>query len=139
MGPRGGFDEHLYALLAARSEVAAASPVVEVQAKIIGREEPLHLLGLDVFALARVSPALLPRSVEIARSGEQGRAARDRFTTHADDMLFLSAAEQTDLGVNVGESIRLQESAAILDLKIAGDLPGGAQNDRTAMPASHPL
>ena len=72
MGPRGGFDEHLYALLAARPEVAAASPVVEVQAKIIGREEPLHLLGLDVFALARVSPALLPRSVEIARSGEQG-------------------------------------------------------------------
>lgn len=133
MGPRGGFDEHLYALLAARPEVAAASPVVEVQAKIIGREEPLHLLGLDVFALARVSPALLPRSVEIARSGEQGRAARDRFATLADDKLFLSAAAQTDLGVNVGETIRLQAGAHILDFQIAGDLPGVAENDRIAM------
>ena len=43
IGPRGGFDENLYALLAARPEVAFASPVVEVQAKIAGREESLQL------------------------------------------------------------------------------------------------
>ncbi|MBK7326031.1 MAG: ABC transporter permease [Propionivibrio sp.] len=133
MGPRGGFDEHLYALLAARPEVAAASPVVEVQAKIIGREEPLHLLGLDVFALASVTPALLPRSGEIAERAEQGRDTRDRFATLVDDKLFLSSAAQTDLGVNVGETIRLQAGAHILDFQIAGDLPGVAENDRIAM------
>lgn len=133
MGPRGGFDEQLYALLAARPEVVAASPVVEVQAKIIGREEPLHLLGLDVFALASVTPALLPRSGEIAERAEQGRDTRDRFATLADDKLFLSSAAQTDLGVNVGETIRLQAGAHILDFQIAGDLPGVAENDRIAM------
>ena len=38
VGPRGGFDEGLYALLAARPEVAEASPVVEVEAKApVGR------------------------------------------------------------------------------------------------------
>ncbi|MBP9235043.1 MAG: ABC transporter permease, partial [Hyphomonadaceae bacterium] len=39
----------------------------------------------------------------------------------------------TDLGVNVGETIRLQAGAHILDFQIAGDLPGVAENDRIAM------
>ncbi|WP_186411813.1 ABC transporter permease, partial [Candidatus Propionivibrio aalborgensis] len=42
-------------------------------------------------------------------------------------------AAQTDLGVNVGETIRLQAGAHILDFQIAGDLPGVAENDRIAM------
>ncbi|MGB9493706.1 MAG: ABC transporter permease, partial [Azonexus sp.] len=47
MGPRGGFDENLYAVLAARPEVAAASPVIELQARQTGSEETLPLLGID--------------------------------------------------------------------------------------------
>ncbi len=63
-GPRGGFDEGLYAVLAARPEVAEASPLVEVEAKLAGRDDSLKLLGVDVFALGRVSPLLLPRAAE---------------------------------------------------------------------------
>src|SRR5262252_1636664 len=43
-GPRAGFDEALYPRLAARSEVAVASPVLEVDAKIPGRREALQVL-----------------------------------------------------------------------------------------------
>ena len=39
LGPRGGFDENLYAVLAGRPEVAAASPVVELEVRLAGSEE----------------------------------------------------------------------------------------------------
>ena len=52
-GPRSGFDEALYPRLAALAEVAVASPVVEVDARLPGRREPLRVLGLDIFRAAR--------------------------------------------------------------------------------------
>src|SRR5262252_3967257 len=41
-GPRAGFDESLYPRVAAMAEVAVASPVLELDAKIPGRREPLR-------------------------------------------------------------------------------------------------
>ena len=61
VGPRGGFAEKLYATLASRPEIAEASPILEIEAKLVGREQTLQVLGVDVFALARVTPALLPQ------------------------------------------------------------------------------
>ena len=40
-GPRGGFPESIYPAIARMAEVAVASPVVEVDAKIAGSESPL--------------------------------------------------------------------------------------------------
>src|SRR6516225_5022922 len=40
-GPRAGFDEALYPRIARLPEVAAASPVVEVDARVAGRDEAL--------------------------------------------------------------------------------------------------
>ncbi|WP_298310624.1 FtsX-like permease family protein, partial [Propionivibrio sp.] len=125
IGPRGGFDENLYALLAARPEVAFASPVVEVQAKIAGREESLQLLGLDIFSLARVTPALLPQSM--------GSAATERLATLSEDTLFLSTSAQTALGTKADDPLRLQAGTHILNLRVAGDLPGVAENQRIAV------
>jgi putative ABC transport system permease protein len=71
VGPRGGFDEQLYAQLAARPEVAEASPLVEVEARLVGRDESLQVLGVDAFVLARVTPRLLPR----ADSGDRSRSS----------------------------------------------------------------
>src|SRR5438552_9089300 len=48
-GPRAGFDEALYPRLAEMAEVAAASPVVEVDAKLISGDSALRILGIDVF------------------------------------------------------------------------------------------
>ena len=120
-GPRSGFDENLYALLAARPEVMDSSPVVEVEAKLAGRDETLKLLGVDVFALGRVTPALLPAV-----------AATDRLASLSDDALFLSAAAQTALGIKPGGTLDLQAGSSTLNLRIAGGLPG-VEEERLAV------
>ena len=123
VGPQGGFDENLYALLAARPDVLEASPVVEVEVKLAGLEETLHLLGVDVFTLAGVTPTLLPRSSDEA----------NRFASLADDGIFLSAAAQTAYGVKPGDILRLQSGANLPNLRVAGDLPGVGENNRLAV------
>jgi putative ABC transport system permease protein len=58
-GPRGGFDEALFARLARDPEIAVASPVVEVDARIAGRDEALRIYGVDAFRAAAVTPAFV--------------------------------------------------------------------------------
>ncbi len=122
VGPRGGFDENVYALLASRPEVAEASPVLELEIKRAGTEETLQLLGIDIFALARVTPALLPKPTETA----------ERFATLADSV-FLSGSAQAALGLKPGDSIDFQAGTQRITLKIAGDIPGVAENRRLAV------
>src|SRR5216110_3487379 len=57
-GPRAGFDESLYPRLARLPEVAVASPVLEVDAKLVGRREALKTFGLDIFRAARIQSFL---------------------------------------------------------------------------------
>jgi len=123
VGPQGGFDENLYAMLAGRPEVLEASPVVEVDVKRAGREETLHLLGVDVFTLAGVTPTLLPRLSDEA----------NRFTSLADDAIFLSAAAQIAFGLKPGDILWLQSGTNMPNLRIAGDLPGAEENSRLAV------
>jgi putative ABC transport system permease protein len=123
MGPRGGFDENLYAVLAARPEVAAASPVVELQARQPDSEDTLPLLGIDVFALVDVTPQLLPRPA----------AGADRFATLAADSIFLSSAAREALGLKAGDKLTLQSGTATTILQIAGDIPGAGENRRLAL------
>jgi len=123
VGPRGGFDEQLYAVLAARPELAAATPLVEVEVRLAGREESLQLFGIDVFTLAAVSPALLPGVTD----------SSGRFAALAGDGLFLASAAQRALGVRPGERLGLQAGSAVLELPVVGDLPGAADNPRLAV------
>ena len=58
-GPRSGFDEAIYPQLARLPEVAIASPVVEVDARLTDRNEALKILGIDVFRAAGVQPGLI--------------------------------------------------------------------------------
>ena len=122
-GPRGGFDENLYAVLAARPEVAAASPVIELEARQVGREDTLPLLGIDVFALADVTPQLLPRP----------DAGTGRFATLAADSIFLSTATRAALGLKFGDKLSLQSGTATMTLTIAGDIPGAGEDRRLAL------
>src|SRR5215831_6514164 len=48
-GPREGFDESVYPLLARTGGVRVASPVVEVDAQLAGRRDSLRIIGLDAF------------------------------------------------------------------------------------------
>ncbi len=123
VGPRGGFDENLYAMLASRPEVAAASPLLELEVKRTGTEETLQLFGVDVFAVAGVTPVLLPRPA----------AEAGRFATLADDSVFLSAAAQAALGLKPGDSVNFQAGTLNTSFKVAGDIPGATENRRLAL------
>ena len=123
LGPRSGFGEALYATLAAQPEVAAASPIVEVEARLAGHDESLTLTGIDALALAQTTPALMPRAAEPS----------DRFAYLADDRLFLSRAAQTALKRNVGDAVALQAGTHVVELTLAGDLPGADDQRRIAV------
>src|SRR5262245_36298117 len=95
-GQRAGFDEALYPRLATLSEVAVASPVLEVDARLPGRREPLKFLGLDVFRAARVQP--------FVAKAEPG----DRLDFLRPDRVFLSAAAAEWLGLKKDDALSVQ-------------------------------
>jgi len=112
-GSRAGFDESLYPRLARLPEVAVASPVLEVEARLPGRREPLKILGLDVFRAARIQP-FLP-------TGEAG----DRLDFLRPDRVFLSAAASEWLGLGKGDALSVQVGLRVLALQVAGVLGDG--------------
>jgi putative ABC transport system permease protein len=107
-GPRAGFDELLYPRLAALSEVAVASPVLEIEAKLPGRRETLLVLGLDIFRAARVQPFLA--------TGGSG----DRLDFLRPDRIFLSAAAAEWLGASKDDALSLQVGLSVIPLRVAG-------------------
>ncbi len=119
-GPRAGFDESLYPRLAALREVAVASPVLEVDARLPGRREPLQILGLDIFRAARIQPFL-------AAGG-----AEDRLDFLRPDRIFLSAAAAEWLDLKKDDTLSIQVGLRLLSLRIAGVI-GEARRQRFAI------
>ena len=113
-GPRGGFDEALYPELAKLPEVAAASPMVEVDAKLVDRGDVLKVIGLDAFRATAVEPAL------IADTGE-------RLDLLRQDRLFLSPAAGRWLEVAPGAVLKFQVALREVELSVGGLLPAAAQ------------
>ncbi|MHB8667171.1 MAG: FtsX-like permease family protein [Burkholderiales bacterium] len=112
-GPRSGFDEMLYARIAHLAQVAVASPVLEAEAKLPGRSEPLRLLGVDAFRAAQVQPRLI------------ANASAATLDLLRPDALFLSPAAADHLGLKVGDTLALQVGLAQVSLRIAGLLRAG--------------
>jgi len=112
-GSRAGFDESLYPRLAKLPEVAVASPVLEVEARLPGRREPLKILGLDVFRAARIQP--------FQANGEAG----DRLDFLRPDRVFLSAAASEWLGLKKGDALSVQVGLHVIALQVAGVLGDG--------------
>src|SRR5207245_826861 len=119
-GPWAGFDESLYPRLAKLPEVAVASPVLEVEARLPGRREPLKILGLDLFRAARIQPFL--------STGEEG----DRLDFLRPERIFLSAAASESLGLKKGDVLSVQVGLRVLSLQVAGVL-GEARRQRFAV------
>ena len=129
-GPRSGFDDSLLERIAANPAVAVASPMVEVDALVIGettvwgRDHPprnLKVIGIDLFRAGRVTPELLGMPQE-----------DDGLSLLADDALFLSPAAQSWLGVAPGQTLSLQAGLEPRVLRIAGSLPGARPGQRLA-------
>ena len=107
-GPRAGFDEMLYARVARMAQVAVASPVLEAEAKLPGRKEPLHLLGVDAFRAAQVQPALI------------GSAPADLLDLLRPDAIFLSPAAADSLSLKPGDRLAVQVGLTQQSLRVAG-------------------
>ena len=113
-GPRAGFDEALYPRLAQLPEIAVASPILEVDAHIAGRDESLRMLGIDVFRALRIQPALV---------GE----GEDRLDPLQPDTVFLSPQAARWLHLDVDDTLQVQVGLASVPLRVAGVLNAGGQ------------
>jgi len=122
-GSRAGFDEMLYPRLAQLPQVEAASPGVELDAKLVGRDEPLHLVGIDLFRAASLQPAVVPEAAE----------AGERFGLLDPDALYLSPAAARWLGVEVGGEVAFQSGLRELKLRVAGLVPGAGSQRLAVM------
>ena len=87
----GGFDENLYARVAAHPQVAVASPVLEVETYALGNDGKrftLRVLGLDALVAAPMSLKLLP----------QPKPGANRLVVLDPGAIFLNAASMRRLG-----------------------------------------
>lgn len=111
-GARDGFDESVYADLAQHAGVALASPALEVDAKLPGRDEPLRIIGIDVFRAGRLQPALFAEGADLIDSLRA-------------DTVFLSPAAMAWLGAKGGDALTVQSGLAQHTLRVAGTLTAG--------------
>jgi putative ABC transport system permease protein len=125
VGPRAGFDDAVYLGLARRAEVAAASPLLEVEARLPGHAETLRIFGVDLFRVGQVTPSLLP-VVDSADDEAAAPAPRGGGGLGAlqPDALFLSPAAAMRLGLAQGEDLAVQVGLSETRLRIAGSVPG---------------
>ncbi len=121
--PGLGFDEALYPQLAAIPGVAVASPVVEVEARLPGRDRTLKLVGIDPFRVAKLQPAL-------AAAG--ATAAQDNSLL-GDDLVWLSPAAAQMLELAVGDSLDVQVGLDAVPLRVAGLLLAGEYRQPVGM------
>jgi putative ABC transport system permease protein len=119
-GPRNGFDEAIYPLLARVDGVAAASPVVEVSITVAGHDGPLTLLGVDVFRAATISAALVG-------------VGHDRLDTLRPDSVFPSAAAAAWLDVREGDMLSVPVARGSVALRVAGTTATGGSTRYAVM------
>jgi putative ABC transport system permease protein len=120
-GPRGGFDESIYPRIARMPEVAVASPVVEVDAKIAGRSDALlRIVGIDAFRAGFIQPDLIA-------------PAADRLDALRPDVVFLSPAARRWLDVKAGDSVNVQVALTDVPLRVAGEVAIGGTSRLAVM------
>lgn len=121
-GPRTGFDEQLFARVAAQPGVALASPVLATDVLVIGNDARLTVLGLDALRAGWVTPGLLPDFQPAPPAGSEGQA-ESRFALFADG-IYLSPAALERFGVEPGGEILVQAGDRRVSLRVRGSLPG---------------
>jgi putative ABC transport system permease protein len=126
IGPREGFDEEVYARVAASAGVAWASPALDVEAALV---EPQHLRGrslpiqgVDVLRAA----VLAPQTIGQPANGD------GRFALLGDGV-YLSPAALEAFALVPGDAIGVQVGGRIERLKIVGTLPAARTNQLMAV------
>lgn len=119
-----GFDEALYPRIARIPGVEVASPVVEVEAELVGTRRALTLLGIDAFRSRLLQPAFASLT---------GSAAGEAFTLLDPDAIVLSASAARDLGLSKGDLVGVQIGVEKVTFRVSGVLPPQALQDRAAV------
>ncbi len=117
-GSRSGFDEALYPVVAQMPEVAVASPVLELDVRVLDKREPLKLMAVDVFRAAQVQPELV-----LADAGEALDFLRP-------DRIFLSQPASEWLQAAAGDEIGVQVGLSEVKLRVAGIVRGESLRQR---------
>lgn len=128
-GGSEGFDENLYPLVARVPGVSVASPVVEVEAKLVGRRGALTLIGLDGFRSRLLQPAFAA-AVVAGGSDDRDAGANGSDDDTADDFddraILLSASAARELQLKRGEFVEFQVGMQRERLRVSGVLPPAA-------------
>ncbi len=109
------FDEAIYPRLATHASVAAASPILDIDAAIPDAQGALKIVGIDALRAGFVEPGLVGRS-------ETGRMT----DVLADDAVFLSLAAQSWLGTRAGDTLTVRSGTGELRLRVAGSVQARA-------------
>jgi putative ABC transport system permease protein len=112
-GPPDGFSEQLFVDLAHTASVSAASPVLELDVALSGREETLKVLGLDPFRAAVLQPAIM---------GDIGEGVFQLFDT---DAIYLSSAAAQQLKLERGDLLQVTVGSTPKALRVIGILAQG--------------
>lgn len=120
-GPSTGFGEELYPAIARLPGIRVASPVVEVEARLAGRQDSLTLQGIDVFRASRL------RSEPGLETPGGGLGLPD------EEAVFLSPAAARHLGLGQGDPLEVQVGLETVTLKIAGLLPASVYRNRVGV------
>lgn len=126
VGPREGFDEAVYARVAASEAVEWASPALDVEAPIVepprlrGRSLPIQ--GVDILRSAVLAPQTIGEPVD-----------KDQRFALLDDGLYLSPAALEAMQLSAGETIGLQVGGRIERIRIAGRLPAAREGQIVAV------
>ena len=120
VGSGGGFDETLYARVAAHPQVAIASPIVDAETYAFdaaGKRQALRVVGIDALVVAPLAPALVPRP----RDGE------GRFAVLDPAAVFLNEAARQRLGVapTGAAMLTVQTRGGRRVLRVAGSVATG--------------
>ena len=124
-----GFDEALFPVVAQLPGVAVASPVVEQQVRLPGRDRNLKMIGIDPFRAFKLQPALAGASV-----GEGGSSrGREGQALLAANSVWLSPAAEQALELGVGDDLDVQVALDRVRFRVAGILPPGAYRAPVAL------
>jgi putative ABC transport system permease protein len=113
-GPRSGFDDALFAAIAARPGVSAASPIVEVEAPRPGGDS-MRILGIDGFRAVALQPAFVAHATSTSAAGVA--ALLDP------DAVWLSPVAAARLQAQAGSTLALVTGAGVKRFRVAGLLP----------------
>ncbi|MFZ4651604.1 MAG: FtsX-like permease family protein [Rubrivivax sp.] len=120
-GPPEGFSDEILGALSADPDIELASPVLELETYAFGadgRRWPVKVLGVDALAAAPLTPQLLPA---VAGPGAEGEAAA--WAALDPGAAFLNAAARNRLGLQDGDTLRLQAGPTWQTWRVAGSVP----------------